>query len=169
MISWKYFCGNVGSKNEYSRYRYIEMKETHVRLICIHHSSILLWCLQTALYWALSCLSTHRNTLHWRSLLSLFDNSVELHLPRSRQVWREFYCWVMPCCFVFCFRSLLFFPSHTFRSKVSLNSSIADLMRRTSTLHTLTIDSINKGEGGGASWHIESMPTYSTREIEKYM
>lgn len=53
-----------------------------------------------------------------------------------------------------CFLSLLFFPLQTFRSKVSLNSSIADLILTTSTLHMLTIDSINTGEGAFLTyWH----------------
>ena len=44
--------------------------------------------------------------------------------------------------------SLLFFPLHTFRSKVSLNSLISNFVLSTSTLHTLTMDSVHGGEGG---------------------
>lgn len=64
----------------------------------------------------------------------------------------------MPCTSVFCFPSLLFFPLDTFRSKVSLNSSIANLILTTSTPHTLTIDSINTGEG--PSWLTDNVPAY---------
>lgn len=56
-------------------------------------------------------------------------------------------CFIVEYCLVLLFSFIIILSFHSFLSKVSINSSMADLILTTSTLHTLTIDSIDRGEG----------------------